>query len=270
MPLMSYDHAVTYYDTTRGYPQGVSEQIRDAIIDHVNITPSTQFLELAIGTGIIGIPFMEQGYAYTGVDISAQMMAQISRKLAPTQHLPQLVQSNVMNTLPFAPQTFDVILAVRILHLLDDWQSALNAVLPILKPKGKLVIAHETFLEDRGGFDPIVMGHRIWHEILADLGIPKGSSRQRLWQKAPAIMDYLTDAGLQTEIVDLCYFMSDPVSLRMQANRHRDRIFSTDWQLPDAIHSEAVKRYDHYLEHDCPNPDEAVSKRLSFRAIIAH
>ena len=74
MPLMNYDHAVTYYDTTRAYPDGVPEQIRDSIIQHLEPNMSMRFLELAIGTGIIGIPFIEQGYNYTGVDISAQMM----------------------------------------------------------------------------------------------------------------------------------------------------------------------------------------------------
>ncbi len=270
MPLMNYDHAVTYYDTTRAYPQGVPEQIRDSIIQHLEPNVSMRFLELAIGTGIIGIPFIEQGYNYTGVDISAQMMTQLSTKLSTSTHTPQLAQTNIMQPLPFAQASFDIVLAVRIFHLLDDWQSALDALRSVLKPNGYIVIAHETFLEDIGGFDPIRISHGKWHDILADLGIPKGSSRPRLWQKAPAIIDYLEQFGFQTELVDLCHFMSDPVSIRMQGDRHRDRIFSTDWQIPDDIHAEAVKRFYQWLETDCPNPDESVSKKLSFRAIIAH
>lgn len=62
MTTLSYDQAVPYYDLTRGYPDGISEQIRDAIIKLTGATKSSRLVELAIGTGLLGVPFIQAGY----------------------------------------------------------------------------------------------------------------------------------------------------------------------------------------------------------------
>ena len=48
MPGISFDRAVAYYDATRGYPPGVAEQIRDAIIRETNADHTTRFLEFKV------------------------------------------------------------------------------------------------------------------------------------------------------------------------------------------------------------------------------
>ncbi len=267
MPIISYDHAVTYYDATRKYPDGVPEQIRDAIVSYVDASQSTRFLEVAIGTGLIGVPFINAGYNYAGVDISAQMMQEIPAKLA-QDSLPHLVQANAMQTLPFAPNTFDVVNAVRIFHLLDDWQSALDALHRVIKPSGYLIIAHEVIV-DGVTFNPIASGHKQWYTILEQLGGPKPKSRPRLWERSPAIQAYLQTLDATVSVIDLCQFDSDRWSIRMVVENHKKRIYSPDWNLPDAMHTEAMGLIDDWLKTECKNPDEQVVIPMALRAVVA-
>jgi len=267
MAVVNYDRAVSYYDATRGYPDGVPDQIRDAILAHVGADMSTQFLELAIGTGLIGVPFIEAGYRYIGADISAQMMAQIAPKLT-RQVSPDLLQVNIMQTLPFVSQCIDVVLAVRVFHMLDNWQSALDAIQRILKPDGYVVIAHETLL-DTSTLNPFAVTNQKWQSILDQLGQPKARSRPRLWQKAPAIQSYLHDLGAQSQIVDLCQFESSPWSIQMAVDNHKQRIYRADWQLSDHLHTQAVAQLDEWVTSDCDNVDEEVRIPMVFRAIVA-
>jgi len=46
MPGISFDRAAEYYDNTRGFPEGVAEQIRAAIVNYTGANFDTRFLEL--------------------------------------------------------------------------------------------------------------------------------------------------------------------------------------------------------------------------------
>lgn len=268
MAVVNYDRAVSYYDATRGYPDGVPDQIRDAILAHVDADMSTQFLELAIGTGLIGVPFLEAGYRYIGADISAQMMAQIAPKLT-RQVSPDLLQTNIMQTLPFASQCMDVVLAVRVFHLLDNWQATVDHIQRILKPSGYLLIATSDRSGETSLDDPATVIHSQWDVILDKLGIGKGEIRPGLWLKDEIVIDYLKQSGAQVEQVDLLEYKSLPLSIRMMAERHQKKMYSRDWELPDDIHAQGVKDLDDWLATECDNADEEVQIPMVFRAIVA-
>ena len=57
MPV-SYDHAVEFYDETRGYREGVVVRYRDALLAQTGADPSARILELGIGSGLIAQPFL--------------------------------------------------------------------------------------------------------------------------------------------------------------------------------------------------------------------
>jgi SAM-dependent methyltransferase len=268
MPPVSYDHAVSYYDNTRGYPSGVSDKIHDAIINYTQANMETQFLELAIGTGLIGVPFIESGYKYIGVDISPLMMQEIHKKLDNHGSL-KLVQTDITNTLPFPDESFDIINAVRVFHLLDNWQNAIHEAQRVLRQDGYLLIGHDTFTSADSPIDPISIAHAKWDDILHDLGILKGTIRPGLWRPNDTIINFLKEDGAQVEVVDLLRFDSVAISIRMMANRHEERMYSRDWELPDDIHTQGVRRLNHWLDNDCEYPDEKVSKLCIFLAIVA-
>jgi SAM-dependent methyltransferase/uncharacterized protein YbaR (Trm112 family) len=73
------------------------------------------------------------GAEMVGVDFSAA----IESSYANTRHLPnvRLVQADIYN-LPFEPATFDFVYSVGVLHHLPDPQRGLQAITPLVKPRG--------------------------------------------------------------------------------------------------------------------------------------
>src|SRR5436190_13194628 len=81
MPSISFDRVAHAYDATRGYPPGVEQHIARAIVDTVQATSETTFMEVGVGTGRIAFPLASLGHTYTGVDISENMVQQFRSKL---------------------------------------------------------------------------------------------------------------------------------------------------------------------------------------------
>ena len=264
MPVVTFDQAVSYYDNTRGYPTGIPAQIRDAIRQHTQAKDVTRFLELGVGTGLIALPFLEAADPYVGVDVSVPMMQQVQVKF-PNQ--PSLIQADMTRSIPLPDNAFDVVMAIRVMHVLDNWQAAIAEARRVLHPTGYILIAHDVSLGEGG---PASLVHGQWDVILEKLGISENSIRPGLWLTDEMILDHLRYTGATTQIVDLVEYQSTPLSIRMMAERHKQRWYSRDWELSEAIHAKAVKHLDYWLDHDCDNPDQQVSMPKVFRAISVH
>ncbi|MBZ0293844.1 MAG: class I SAM-dependent methyltransferase [Anaerolineae bacterium] len=269
--MVSFDQAVKYYDHTRGYPPGVPEQIRDAILEYTHADSDTCFLELGVGTGLIALPFMKAAYHYMGADVSIPMMAQIQAKMGSQvqQNQLSLVQADVTRSLPFPDNTFDVIMAIRVFHVLDDWQAAVTEAKRVLQPDGCFLIARDASVSSANEFDPAMTVHAKWDEILESLGILPGTIQPGLWLSDSTMIAHLREGGALTQAVDLLTYTSSPLSIRMMAERHKQRMYSRDWELPDAIHTAAVKQLNAWLDYECGEPDKIVMMQMAFRAIVA-
>src|SRR5262249_19592732 len=79
MPGVNFDRAARFYDRTRGLPDGVAADVRDAICTLVGAGPDTRFLEVGVGTGRIALPFALAGRSYWGVDLSGEMLSVLQR-----------------------------------------------------------------------------------------------------------------------------------------------------------------------------------------------
>src|SRR5262245_32183987 len=135
MPLISFDRAVDYYDETRGLVPGAAEKIRDAILDYTHVTPTARFLELGIGTGRIALPFIAAGYQYDGADVSTARMGRLAQQIADlavangkqvTDYHCKLIEADITQRLPLEDASYDVVILVHVLHLVEDWQSVLR------------------------------------------------------------------------------------------------------------------------------------------------
>lgn len=277
MPSIAFDRAAEYYDSTRGFAPGVAERIRDAIVAQTSASMQTRFLELGVGTGRIALPFIRAGYDYTGVDLSELMMDQLTRKLAAepgkqSYHY-SLQQSDITN-LPFADDTFDVAIAVHVLHLVDGWQQALREAHRVLRtPGGQLLLAYDAPAPE-GIASAQRTVHAQWSAILRELGTSRdallpgirASDRSR---SDETIAAYLRELGAQTQVITLAEHETPPLSQRQMAQRHIERMYSSDWRLPDEVHAEAVQRLQAWLQTECPDPDTATRSLAHFRAIVA-
>lgn len=98
-------------------------------------------LDAGIGTGAMSAAFVDN-YAgaidLTGIDISADMLAQAERRLKQNHLSAQFLQADV-NNLPFADNTFDVVLVAHVLEHMADPKRALAELHRVLRPGGRLI-----------------------------------------------------------------------------------------------------------------------------------
>jgi SAM-dependent methyltransferase len=277
MSPVSFDRAAEYYDTTRGYADGSAERIRDAIVAYTGAGRDTRFLELGVGTGRIGLPFIRAGYDYTGVDISPAMMDRLTDKLSgdldPTAYRFQLHQANI-TALPFEAAGFDVIIAVHVLHLVVEWQRAIQEARRVLRPGGWLLCgSDETLGEDNSSTDrslpPPLRVRLKWWELRRELGLGRPDGRSNLRSRDTQLLEYLRGLGATVDTVILANYELPALSARAMADRIKARVFSADWETNEAAHADLSRRLDDWLSHSIDAPDAPTPIAGEFMAITA-
>lgn len=273
MPTISFDRAAEYYDATRALAPGVAERIRHAILAFTGLKTPARILEFGAGTGRIALPFIAAGDDYTGVDVSRAMLARLQAKAGALAAGGRcaLVQADVTRPLPFAGEAFDVVLGVHVFHLLAEWRPALREALRVLrKPRGRLLIAgDERPAEEAHDTDPFQMVHARWDDILRGLGHERDDFKPGVRADEGSLAAYLHELGAHTQAVDLLEHEFPPLSLRQMAERHKARVYTSDWRIPDEIQAQAAAQLDRWLETEAVDPDRAVVRRGVFHALAA-
>ena len=273
MPGISFDRAADFYDETRGFPDGVPEKICKALVRHTAANDATRFLELGIGTGRIALPFIKSGYDFTGVDISPEMLKRLENKLSVESEISKYrynLQLGDVTALPFPDNSFDIAIAVHVVHLVSDLAQTLKEAKRVLRnPGGRLVIAHEESVEEAGELSPEQAIRQKWGDILAGLGSDLRKKRERAWKSEEVSISHLQELGALIEKTSLVEFELNPLSQREMANRLINRMYSSDWEHSDEIHTQAVVQLKNWLENEVENPDKPYNGKVSFRAIIA-
>ena len=73
-----YDNIAEIYDQTRWLTESVASEVADFILELVDATPETSFLEPGVGTGLNVLPLVRRGYSVTGIDVSQEMLDPVS------------------------------------------------------------------------------------------------------------------------------------------------------------------------------------------------
>lgn len=264
MPGVSFDRAARFYDATRGYAPGSAEQIRDGIVRYTGATTDTHFLELGVGTGRIALPFIQAGYNYTGVDLSEAMMDELRAKLAADPHAATYratLQRADVTALPFADASFDVVLAVHVLHLVSDRMQTIREARRVLKPGGVFLAAYDgPDADEHGQAIPARQVRNRWLDILHEMHV-NYEARRSQWVNDEVIERDLQQLGARTEIVTIAPYERGPVSARHMADLIIGRSFSSDWATSDAVHAEATRRLEAWIAETFTNHDEPHAMR---------
>lgn len=258
MESVSFDRAASFYDTTRGYGPGSAEGIRDAIVAFTAAGAGTRFLELGVGTGRIAQPFIAAGYSYAGVDLAAPMLAVLREKAAGAPRPPLLVQGDVTR-LPFAAASFDVLIAVHVLHLVADWRATLTEARRVLRPGAHLLLLSDVSSDEQRDATPATLSpparaRRLWQEVLAEQGSSDSEGQPGIRPRDPAVAAFLAELGARVEEVDLAAYERMPISAEEVVRNYRERYFSSDWARPEELHAAAVARMEQWLREECPDP----------------
>ncbi|MEV6282407.1 Maf family nucleotide pyrophosphatase [Kribbella sp. NPDC051770] len=135
-PHFAYDEAeAAIYDETRG-----GETRARAAAEAVNrLIPSgtARVLELAVGTGIVGAELVALGNLVHGVDLSPAMLKHARYRL------PGHVAAADVGHLPVADRRCDAVVAIWLLHLLDDTEGVIAEVARVLRPGGVFITTTE-------------------------------------------------------------------------------------------------------------------------------
>lgn len=133
-----FDRAAEYYDRTRGYPDGVGEQVAELLCRAGGLGPESAVLEVGVGTGRIALPLAARVRRVVGVDLSRPMLARLASK--PGSERVQRVLADAC-ALPAADARFDAVVSMHIFHLLPAWQRAIVEVRRVLAPHGHFLSA---------------------------------------------------------------------------------------------------------------------------------
>jgi septum formation protein len=131
----TYDENVAYsYDDTRGgLPRA---QAAAAAVDSL-LPKGGRVLELAVGTGIVGAELVALGNLVHGVDLSQAMLEHARVRL------PGHVLAADAATLPVADRRCDAVVAIWLLHLLDDSEPVIAEVARVLRTDGVFITTVE-------------------------------------------------------------------------------------------------------------------------------
>jgi ubiquinone/menaquinone biosynthesis C-methylase UbiE len=92
-------------------------------------------LDLGSGTGRISAAFTEWGYDVTSTDASESMLEILGERFGK-----EPVQAKMGEALPFDDASFDVVVSIRVLKYVKNWEFALSEMRRVCRPGGVVVI----------------------------------------------------------------------------------------------------------------------------------
>lgn len=257
-----YGKIAHLYDDTRPLLPEVSAKICNCILELVKATPETKFLEPGIGTGRIGFPIIKQGYSYTGIDISEAMMNQLRGKFSEMPENLTLIQGDAAN-LPFADNSFDVILTTHILHCLEDSLVGLTEIKRVLKPNGVYLSCehlHCAYQEEFAqAFGKIIAKYREEKpQPKVEKFSPFGEEMKQALVKMGAEVEQVTAARWQqNQTVEELF------------NMYRSRAFGLCWLIKEDDFNQAIKEFKNWCDRTYESEDFVLSDELNFNITVA-
>lgn len=124
--------------------EGAYADLIGRVLSSTPVRPANQVLQVldaGIGTGAMSAAFADSyagPIALTGIDVSVDMLKQAKQHLNHSQLSARFLQADV-NGLPFADNTFDVILVAHVLEHMADPRQSLAELHRVLRPGGTLI-----------------------------------------------------------------------------------------------------------------------------------
>jgi len=102
-----FDSIAGRYDRVYAPPREESQARMARVL--AELAPGSRILDLGVGTGRELSSLLDAGHLVTGVDLSPEMLARCARRSRPVP----LVEADLWGALPFAPGSFDAVLALH-------------------------------------------------------------------------------------------------------------------------------------------------------------
>ncbi|NEQ98287.1 MAG: class I SAM-dependent methyltransferase [Cyanothece sp. SIO2G6] len=251
-----YDRIASIYDQTRWMTDAAAAAIADYILDWVNATPNTSFLEPGVGTGLNVMPLVQRGYPVTGMDISQEMLDQFRHKLPSLPSNLTLIQGDA-SQLPFADASFDVVLTVHMIHTVAQWQSFLDGIERVLKPGGFYLNAQWRVPPARQRFQDQ------FFEILAGYeGAYTAYPADKLIG-AIAIDEYFRNKGYRSDY-QLVQEWTVSNTVQELLESYRSRAYGFCWRVSDAVFHTVMDKFETFCLKHYGSLDRVLSSPATF------
>lgn len=134
---MFWDNAAFVYDIFADVINRKTNKKLCSVVEKL-ILPTDNVLECACGTGLLSGVIAKKCESLTATDFSEKMLARARRKFAYLGNV-KFEKADILR-LSYPNETFDVIVAANVIHLLDDPHKALSELFRVCKPGGRLII----------------------------------------------------------------------------------------------------------------------------------
>jgi SAM-dependent methyltransferase len=174
---------------------------RPAILALAGNVAGRRILDAGCGSGPLFAALRDRGAILAGFDSSAGMIEQARRRLGDDA---DLRVTELGSPLPFPDSAFDDVIAVLVLHYLEDWGPALAELRRVLKPGGRLIVAVDhpfaiDMLQREAGLKPDYFATYNWTEdwIMGGRTVPMS-----FWNRPlHAMSDAFTSAGFRISVI---------------------------------------------------------------------
>lgn len=251
-----YDTIADIYDQTRWLTESVAEEVADFIVELVNASPETSFLEPGVGTGLNVLPLVRRGYAVTGIDVSQEMLDQFRQKLPEAPQNLSLIHADA-SQLPFPEQSFDVVLTVHMVHTVSNWKTFLDEIDRVLRIGGFYLNAQWITPPARIEFE------RYFRTILSKYEELRESKPVDKVIEEINVEEYFRGKGYQsTYVVAKKWTVSNTVEELLSF--FKSRAYGLCWRVTDEIFAQVMEEFETFCTQHYGSLETELSSEAKF------
>jgi ubiquinone/menaquinone biosynthesis C-methylase UbiE len=280
---MNFDDVASTYDETRTIPNWVPHKFYEKIFEsEIRLNPDLSILDAGIGTGRMAIPLLSFGVHLAGVDISKEMIKRMKEKLRKSSASSQvsLILASV-TALPFREHSFDFVLSVHVLHLIDGWREAITETKRVLRTDGLFSIV--------GNIAPELISKtgKKYFELCKNYSAP-GLSGRSIWilnkvlkYEKTGFLEHILkrfaggnnfwgskgQAYLKKQAFSMEKYViewQEVINTDEMFNHFQERIVSDQWRIPLEIHQKAMSELSKWKNEEIRKngPSEKMSREF--------
>ena len=144
---MFWDQVAWVYDIFANFINRRANRALCATVEEL-ISPTDEVLECACGTGLLSGVMAKRCRRLVATDFSANMLKRAKKKFGAYDNV-EFEQADIMQ-LRFPDESFDVVVAANVIHLLDEPYRALKELDRVCRTGGRLIIPTYMNRTDKG------------------------------------------------------------------------------------------------------------------------
>jgi ubiquinone/menaquinone biosynthesis C-methylase UbiE len=168
-------------------------------IDELPLSKGSRVLEIGCGTGLLALSLAKKGFTVNAVD-HAVAMVERTKKLIHEKNMNGTVFASVEDAhkFTFEDNSFDLIVAIGVIHWLHNLKQALSEITRVLKPQGYAVLSIDTRWISQIDFPFIARA--IIKSKLQQIGLltqPSNRNAGPVWYSTKQFNQYLSETKLK-------------------------------------------------------------------------